>query len=154
VNATRTALLALALLAPPAAGASPCALGRPGSDAAPARDCASCHGRADAGMNHPVDLDYRGAQLRPGSHLRPLEEVVRRGVLLPDGEVRCTTCHDGRSPWKYRLAIPPGAAVRPAIDLRDRRTYEAAVRPVAASSMPPGSDVGRKALCIACHALD
>jgi hypothetical protein len=75
--------------------------------------------------------------------------VRRRGVRIPDGEVRCTTCHDASSPWKYRVALPRGAPAVRAVNLRDPSTY--GNPPLAAQ---PGDEVGAKPLCLACHALD
>ena len=40
------------------------------------------------------------------ARLRDQAEVVGRGALLPDGFIRCTTCHDARSQSKFKLSIP------------------------------------------------
>lgn len=128
-----------------------CRLQQRDADAATSRDCLRCHpatGRDD----HPVDVDYDRARSARGSGLRPLAEVVRSGVLLPDGQVRCVTCHDGRSPWKYRIALPPGAPARPALNPRDRGSYEGRTSP--ATPLPAGSEVTARPLCLACHSFD
>ncbi len=128
-----------------------CGLLAPGSDAAASRDCLACHG-SFAHLGHPYDLELsRWTPTSRGSALRPVNEVLRRGVFLPDGQIRCVTCHDGLSPWKFHIRLPPGSKLTYAVDLRRRVTYE---NP---ASLPPprrGDDVGRKPLCLACHALD
>ena len=123
---------------------APCALGQPGSESARSSSCLSCHATHEGDGNHAIDIPYS-----PAPDLRPAEEVRRRGVRIPGGEVRCTTCHDAASPWKYRLALPRGAPALRAVDLRDRATYENAPMPAR-----PGEAVGAKPLCLACHALD
>jgi hypothetical protein len=127
--------------------------------------CTKCHGqgRASPGSNHPVDIDYASAVARSAGSamgLRPLSVVVSRGVFLPDGQIRCVTCHDGRSPWKYGIALPPGATVTPAVNPRDRSTYEdgpalrAREAKLASSAERHSIPVGTKPLCLACHAAD
>jgi len=130
-----------------------CALLVPGSQDAPVAECLRCH--AGSGSGHPVGLDYVGVSAVRRGHgipLRSAQEAIRRGAFLPSGELRCTTCHDRESPWRYRLAIPPGAEVRPAVNPRNPATYDPAAGP------PPivarGGDVGTKPLCLLCHALD
>jgi hypothetical protein len=92
--------------------------------------------------------------------LRPVAQVVARGVFLPDGQIRCVTCHDGRSPWRYGIALPAGAQVKPAPNPRNPSTYEEGpelrAREVAmvSSSERRSIAVGTKPLCIICHALD
>jgi cytochrome c peroxidase len=136
--------LAIALCAladePPA-----CLLFQPGADAAPTQTCLACHTLSGPG-NHTVDVRYA---TRHGRDLRPAEEVVRRGVHLPDGEIRCTTCHDPRSPWKHHIALPPGAKAVKAVDLRTPASYEQPPAPAR-----PGDAVSPKPLCLACHAFD
>jgi hypothetical protein len=110
-----------------------CALFSPGSESATSAPCLSCHVSHSGMANHSIDVPY-AAQ---GSDLRPIDEVRRRGVRIPDGEVRCTSCHDWRSPWRYRVALPPGAPALRAVDLRDRATYENPPRPA-----QPGEEVG------------
>jgi hypothetical protein len=158
--------LALLLLAPSARAAvtlevrpgavadePDCGLLVPGSERATIADCTRCH--RGSGSGHPVGLDYARAGGAPRGHGIPLrsgDEAVRRGAFLPGGELRCTTCHDRRSPWRFKLAIPPGAAVRPAVNPHDPATYDpAAARAPAARA---GDAVGTKPLCLLCHALD
>ena len=145
-------VVALAAAEPLVAGAQPstCALHGPNAASMKQDACLACHGKGGSAAQiqfaHPVDVDYaavRGA--RPGD-LRPLDEVVRRGVLLPSGEIRCATCHDGRSPWKHYVALPPGAPARTAFDR---------ARPEAEQGQAqPGGVVSPKPLCLACHAYD
>jgi hypothetical protein len=127
--------------------------------------CLRCHGSGGAlpGSNHPVDMDYESAAARSrGSMLalRPIAEVVARGVFLPDGQIRCVTCHDGRSPWKYGIALPSGAKVKPAVNPRDPTTYEdgPALRAREAELLTSNERysiaVGTKPLCLVCHAID
>jgi hypothetical protein len=108
----------------------------------------SCHA-ATGRDDHPVDVDYEAARAhdRP---LRPLADVVARGVFVPDGAIRCVTCHDARSPWKHRIALPPGSTPRAAVNPRDPDTWERR----AAAVPPPGSAVTPTPLCLACHALN
>ena len=114
------------------------------------QDCMSCHGLH---QTHPVDIDYaQSAQRRP-NFFRPPEEVVRRGVFLPEGQVKCSTCHDPHSSWKYRLALPPGAVARRAVNLADPATFERS-RHAAEAAPPPGSSVTPTPLCLSCHAYD
>ncbi len=122
-----------------------CLLFQPGADAAPTRSCLSCHTMSGAG-NHSVDIAYGSAQ---GVDLRSPDEVVRRGVHLPDGQIRCTTCHDARSPWKDHIALPPGSKAVKAVELRTPSTYERPPEPAR-----PGDAVSPKPLCLACHAMD
>lgn len=129
-----------------------CALSLPGATSVPSADCLRCHPR----QGHKVDVDYASAYARASWSLRTEEEVVRRGVLLPHGRLECVTCHDGRSPWKYKLALPPGAAAVPAVVSGRPETYEGGRtwRTASASSaplLPPGTQVSPSPLCAACH---
>lgn len=123
-----------------------CALFEPGSELLPSRSCFSCHRQHEGMGNHGVDVPYAAVR---EPDFRPAEEVRRRGVRMPDGEVRCTTCHDADSPWKYRVALPRGARAVRAVNLRDRSSYEQPPLPAR-----PGDEVSTKPLCLACHALD
>lgn len=144
-------VLSMLLAAPAAAGRGGCGLLLPGSDAAPSGECAACHG-LQSHSGHPYDLTYQGSVSPVGGRaLRSREEALRRGMFLPDGQLRCVTCHDGRSPWRYFLRLPPGAALTHAVIPARPATYENT------SQLPPvrpGDDVGRKPLCLGCHALD
>lgn len=125
---------------------SRCALDDVGSDQAASRTCTRCHSHR---QSHPYDIDYASAA---GGHrlgYAPAEQVVRAGVLLPNGEIRCVTCHDRRSPWKYKIALPPGARPSPSVNAWKRNGFE---RPVAVPDhMPPGSEVTPTPLCRVCH---
>ena len=145
-------VLALAAAAPRAVGAqsSPCALHGPDAVSLKADACLACHGKGGSATQirfaHPVDVDYAAVRGARPSDLRPLAEVTRRGVVLSAGQVRCATCHDGRSPWAHYLALPPGAPARAPID---------PAHPDAEPGQPaPGAAVSPKPLCLACHAAD
>jgi hypothetical protein len=149
-------VLALMAMAPLAglAQTSTCALHGPDAASMRAEACLACHGKggsaAEVKFSHPVDVGYAVVQAAEPGSLRPLEEVTRRGVVLPAGEVRCATCHDGRSPWKHYIALPPGAPARVAPDaaaLTSERRVELA-------PAQPGDEVSSKPLCLACHAYD
>jgi hypothetical protein len=167
VRTLRPALALALLVAAPAARPEPalerwprvdpaspeCGLLVPGSESATIADCTRCH--TGSGSGHPVGLDYAregGAPRGHGIPLRTASEAISRGAFLPGGELRCTTCHERRSPWRFKLAIPPGARVRPAVNPRDPATYD----PAAAAPAAPraGDAVGTKPLCLLCHALD
>jgi len=130
--------------------AADCKLFQGAPERVAAQDCMSCHAMH---TTHPVEIDYESARFKPQSGLRAADEVVRRGVFLPDGKVQCVTCHDARSRWAYHLALPPDALVRPAVNTRDPSTYE---RPVALSrpqALPTGTSVSPTPLCKVCHTL-
>lgn len=130
-----------------------CGLLASGSESAAIGDCLRCH--AGSGSGHPVGVDYARAAAGRRGHgipLRAAEVAVRRGAFLPGGELRCTTCHDRRSPWRFRLALPPGAAIQPAVDHRAPATFDPAAGP--APDVRAGDAVGTKPLCLLCHALD
>jgi hypothetical protein len=166
VDTLRTAAALALLLLAPSTPASPtlerqeaaapdeprCGLLASGSEGAAVGDCLRCH--AGSGSGHPVGLDYARAAGRSGHGipLRAAEVAIGRGAFLPGGELRCTTCHDRRSPWRFRLALPPGAAIRPAVDRRDPATFDPAAGP--APAVRAGDAVGTKPLCLLCHALD
>ena len=157
---TRTAALTLGILLSTAAGAADlppdCLLSRPGAESTPAQDCLRCHdgsaARAHLQTTHPVDVDYAMARYKNRDGLRPEAEVVRRGGFLPDGKVRCTTCHDARSTWAARINLPAGARARPAVDPFNPRSYDAT--PTAQAEPSPGAAVSPRPLCLLCHAFD
>ncbi len=130
-----------------------CVLFTDAAATATSQDCLRCH--ADGGGTakqlsrcHAIEIPYPSA---PSHMLRPVAEVIRRGIFLPDNTVRCVTCHDGASPWAAALALPPGSPAIPAVNPRDPRTYapsQAAVTP------QPGDRVSPKPLCLGCHAAD
>lgn len=116
-------------------------------------DCLSCHGPGASAARrracHPVGIDYAGAA-RARASLRPLDEVVRRGLSLPHGELRCVTCHDERSPWAFAVALPPGAAPKLEVDPADPRTFRRNPPPPPPA---PGDRVAPAPLCVVCHLL-
>jgi hypothetical protein len=133
------------------AAEEPCALTGPDSASIPSPTCARCHPR----HGHPVDLSYASSYARASWSLRTAAEVVRRGVRLPEGRLECVTCHDGRSPWKHRIALPRGAPALPAVvpgraDTYPRGNWRLA-RAGAGPQLPPGSAVSPAPLCAACH---
>jgi hypothetical protein len=127
-----------------------CKLFRVAPERVPAQECMSCHGMH---TTHPVEMDYEAARRKGQTELRTDDEVVRRGVFLPDGKVQCVTCHAAGSRWAYHLAIPPGALVRPAVNTHDRSTYEHRPAPTRPEALPAGTSVSPTPLCIACHKL-
>ncbi|BDG09239.1 hypothetical protein [Anaeromyxobacter paludicola] len=138
-----------AAIAPAGQAAAPpeprCSLFVPGKEAAAADDCLGCH---ELHSSHRVDFAYPAVVQRGGA-LRTAAEAVRRGAFLPEGRVRCGTCHDGRSEYRYHLAIPAGAKLRPAVNPRDPVNHRA----LAGAPSQPGvlRDVSPTPLCQTCH---
>lgn len=124
---------------------APCSLLEPGADRTRTEDCMTCH---QFNRTHSVDVDYGAAAARAPELYRPPDEAIRRGVFLPDGQIKCLTCHDPGSRWKYKIALPPGAAA-PAVDRLKPQTYERP--PALAAPLPPGSAVSPTPLCQSCH---
>jgi hypothetical protein len=130
---------------------SACGLHAPDAASRAKESCLSCHGGESDSHGHPVDLDYASARARRPADLRSADEVSRRGVRIPGGQLRCATCHDGASPWAHYVALPPGAAplapFDPSAPVREDGTTEAV-------TARPGGPVSTKALCVACHRFD
>lgn len=126
-----------------------CILVPGGGNLATTSDCTACHTSHAARHSHPVDVHQDSLRSRS---LRSSAEVVKRGVFLADGKVTCLSCHDGNSSWKHKIALPPGAALRPRVKPGDPQTYGMIVR--VAATMPAGSEVSPAPLCKACHAFD
>ncbi len=146
MNWNAIAILTVAAAAPLAARSETCALHGPDAASMKQEACLACHSKGALKFLHPVDVSYADVRAASPDRLRPLEEVTKRGVALPSGEVRCTTCHDGRSPWAHYIALPAGAkAVAPF----DRTRPDAEPK-----APPPGSEVSSKPLCLACHVND
>jgi hypothetical protein len=125
-----------------------CSLFESGYATVPTEKCLQCHGLS---RTHPVDLDYAATiQKNPAFMYRPLAEVIKRGVFLPNGQIACVTCHDANSPWQDRIALPPGTQARPAVDPRNRDTY-ASPQAQPAATLPAHSAVTPTPLCQACH---
>lgn len=148
-----------------------CPLGQRGAEPASTSDCLRCHQGGPSGpqlhTTHPVDVDLEVARFRSvGSMipLRPAAEVIRQGLFLPEGKVSCLTCHDGRSPWRYYLVVPPDAEVRAPVKPEDPETYDPvrlsasrALRLSAADAqrvLPAGTEVSSTPLCKVCHVFD
>ncbi len=149
-------------------GAGGCILVPGLGQTATTRDCTACHAGFEGSHSHPVDVDHEAARYRSfggsGPSLRPAAEVVRRGVYLADGKVTCLTCHDGNSPWKAKIALPPDAQLRAPVKPGDPSTYEASgpasapMRGLTATTgrqlLAPGTAVSPTPLCKACHSFD
>jgi len=122
-----------------------------GFDGESSRDCLACHGSMkptiSVHVSHPLEVGYAEIASRANSALKPEPDVLRAGVALPGGRLECRTCHSATSPWKYHLALPPGADVRPAVDPHNRATFDSPQ----VGAPPPGSAVSAKPLCQACH---
>jgi hypothetical protein len=83
-----------------------CELGRADRARTPSAQCLACHDGAAAtgvgfaprasnlpGLDHPVEVDYEAARLR-SPRLRP-RAALPREIVLVNGRITCTTCHDG-----------------------------------------------------------
>jgi predicted CXXCH cytochrome family protein len=117
---TLAAAPALAAAAPPPTEA-PCTLPRVDRARTGSRACIGCHdgsiglGAAHAlaggapGGEHPVDVSYARAFARqPGSYRSAFD--LPRAVVLPEGRVACTSCHDAASAEPHRAAVPMGGS--------------------------------------------
>lgn len=126
-----------------------------GLEEATSQDCLGCHAEGPQAIrvhaSHPVDLDHDGAAARSKGALRGAAEVRALGVALPEGKVGCLTCHSLSSPWEHRIALPPGAEVRPAVVVGDPSTYGDGETPPALSPLAAGAAVATRPLCAACH---
>jgi hypothetical protein len=116
--------------------AAACRLLEPGSELLSSASCRVCH---PWDVCHPVDVDYDNAHRRRPGELHPPGVVIGRGAFLPDGQVRCVTCHDRNSAEPSHLALPPGA-----------RPEQPA--PPAGPAASPASPAKR--LCLQCHPWD
>jgi len=155
-------------VSPAAAAQGTCILVPGSGNGATTRDCTVCHVGFQGSHSHPVDVDHEAARFRSaggsGPSLRPAADVVKRGVFLADGKVTCLTCHDGSSPWKAKLALPPDALLRQPVKPGSPQTYDPAqMRPspltgLTASAgkavLPAGTEVSPTPLCKACHSFD
>jgi hypothetical protein len=145
-----------------------CLLVAGATNVATTRDCTACHVGLEGNHSHPVDVDHEAARFRSrggsGPTLRPAAEVVKRGIFLADGKVTCLTCHDGSSPWKAKLALPPDAQLREPVKPGNPQTYDPSQMPpstmkglTAATGkqvLPVGTEVSPTPLCKACHSFD
>jgi hypothetical protein len=88
-----------------------CRLLELGSDHLTSEECLVCHRWERC---HPIEVVYAHALARQllggGQFLRPEGEAVGRGAYLPDGRVRCVTCHDRHSLAGSHLAFPASGA--------------------------------------------
>ncbi len=141
-------------------GPDHCALAAPNPPKDPSSDaCLACHGKSGPGPlfthSHPVNIDYAAAHGKAKGTLRAMDAVTAKGVALPQGKLQCVTCHDAKSPWAKWVALPAGAAPRPAMDRRKTRVDDAPnwrIPPAEAPPMPEkGTEVSSAPLCAACH---
>jgi hypothetical protein len=130
-----------------AASGSRCALHGASAASMKADACLACHG-SGLTFAHPVDRDYDDVRARRPSEFRMRDEVTRHGVPVPEGQVRCVSCHDARSPWAHYLLLPSGADARAPFDARRPGAAEGTELAVVAK---PGEEVSSKPLCLACH---
>ncbi len=119
--------------AQPAAGA--CRLLEVGSENLPSATCRACH---PWDRCHPVDVEYAAAAAGSNAFdLHRVDVAVQRGAFLPEGQVRCVSCHDRNSTERSRLAIrrEPG--------------------PGPGTAAPPDHrNAGLQPLCAQCHMRD
>jgi hypothetical protein len=84
-----------------------CRLLEVGSDRLTSEECLVCHKWERC---HPVEVVYAHALARQllggGQFLRSEGEAVGRGAYLPEGRVRCVSCHDRHSPAGSHVAFP------------------------------------------------
>jgi hypothetical protein len=120
--------------------------------------CRACHAFTRC---HPYDVDYARLASASRGALRTAEEVIRRGLFLPEGRMTCHTCHDAGSWWGQRLVIPPTSRVSARVVPGDASTYDAANPKIqsmtveqARATLPRDTDLSPKPLCLACHARD
>jgi hypothetical protein len=90
--------------------------------AAPKDDpaCLACHGPGGTAptlrATHPVGQRYAEARAAKRSAewaLRAEDEVLRRGLELPDGRVACLTCHRGGGNAPFLLVQPAPEGLGP-----------------------------------------
>jgi hypothetical protein len=118
--------------AQPAAGT--CRLLEVGSENLPSATCRACHPWQGC---HPVDVEYEAVAGRDGFDLRRVDVAIQRGAFLPEGQVRCVSCHDRNSSEPSRLAIR-----------REPRAGPATAAP------PVYRDTRLQPLCAQCHMRD
>lgn len=113
------AAAALLLFGPAAAQpeerAEVCELARVDRARTPSLRCVACHdgssgravtiGPAGGGHgDHPVEIDYGSVAARKPGRYVPLARLPA-DVPLVDGKVACTSCHDGASRHRGRVAL-------------------------------------------------
>jgi len=75
------------------------------------RACLGCHEQGEAAphvathTSHPVDVEYRLTRRR-ASPLRSAAAALARGVVMPDGQVTCLSCHARGSRERHHLRLP------------------------------------------------
>jgi hypothetical protein len=123
--------------------------------ALPSSTCLECH---HLDRCHSFDMDYQLAVGARRHDLRGADEVVARGLFLPNGKVTCHTCHDANSPWACKIVIPPGSKVSRGLPSKESTADDSARAPdremtveEAKSVLPAGTFLSPKPLCMTCH---
>ncbi len=120
------------------APAESCRLMELGSDGLKSEECRTCHNWAGC---HPSEVVYADAVerqiARNATFLRTEHEALSRGAFLPEGRVRCVTCHNRHSTEDAHLAIPLSTGRRAGTQALGTR-----------------ADHSEKLLCLVCHPRD
>src|SRR5512137_3119058 len=108
--------------------AATCRLLEAGSENLPSATCRACHSWDGC---HPVDVEYEVAVRRARIELRSHESAIRHGAFLPEGQVRCVSCHARHSAEPFHLAIRQPMRAEPApTEGGDRADREGDLRPL------------------------
>jgi hypothetical protein len=126
-------LLAATIRAQAQVPGGPCRLMEGRSESLSSTTCRACH---PWDICHPVDVNYESALATGRFDLYGIETAIERGAFLPEGQVRCVSCHDRDSSAPAHLAI--------------RHVKPPALPPKEASSNSRGTD-SPMALCRECH---
>jgi predicted CXXCH cytochrome family protein len=100
---------ALAAAGARATGESPCGLDEAVRSLTSSRSCITCHDGTAAspislGRNsHPVGIDYATAANGSPGRYASISQLPP-AVVLVGGKVECTSCHDGASRRRFKLA--------------------------------------------------
>jgi predicted CXXCH cytochrome family protein len=78
-----------------------CSLGAVDRAQTPSSNCAACHETA----GHPVDVSYATRSALAPLHFRALAQVPGSIALGPQGEITCTSCHDGQSQLPHKATF-------------------------------------------------
>jgi len=101
----------LSLIAASIGVETPCELSTVNRAVTSSSQCVSCHDGSAAThvtwgadrRSHPIGMRYADVwvQSRAG-----LNGIIPRALVLVEGRVECTTCHDGASLEPHRVAVP------------------------------------------------